>query len=305
MSIPTHISTRAGDIAFPAYIPVTTFGQKYPLDNLIRPYLPRLAPAVMVSMHYAKQMKEHPGLPVWIDSGGFASLFKNASIKERRGLGILELALPDSTEVTRPKDVLAFQEKHADLAFTLDFPIPPGMALQEAEKRQALSITNAIWALENKRRKDLPLYACIQGWDTNSIRKCAKAFASENFDGVAIGGMVPRAKQFEQVLQMIRAVREELPDKPIHVFGLGKPAFVQQLYDCGVQSVDSSAYVKMAASGKLWSQPDLVLKDASPMERMHLALCNLASVNPSTLNLSSSKFIFTTHQLLQRGRPDT
>jgi hypothetical protein len=34
------LSTRAGTIKFPAYIPVTTFGNKYQLDNLIRPYLP-------------------------------------------------------------------------------------------------------------------------------------------------------------------------------------------------------------------------------------------------------------------------
>lgn len=70
------LTTPSGTIRFPAYVPVTTFGGKYPLDALIQPYLPRLAQVVMVSHHYALQMKERPRLPLMIDSGGFAALFE-------------------------------------------------------------------------------------------------------------------------------------------------------------------------------------------------------------------------------------
>ena len=51
------LKTTKGEIPFPAYIPVTTYGSKYPLDKLIQPYLPRLAPAIMVSHYYAQEMK--------------------------------------------------------------------------------------------------------------------------------------------------------------------------------------------------------------------------------------------------------
>jgi hypothetical protein len=78
-----QLVTSHGVIPFPAYIPVTTFGNRYPLDNLVRPYLRRLASAVMVSYHYAQEIKEHPGLPLLIDSGGFASLFQDAVVKKR------------------------------------------------------------------------------------------------------------------------------------------------------------------------------------------------------------------------------
>ena len=81
--------TRKGEIPLPAYLPVTTFGQKYPLDNLVRPYLPRLAPAMMVSFHYAKQIEEPPPIPLFLDSGGFASLFENAAVKEQNGWGTI------------------------------------------------------------------------------------------------------------------------------------------------------------------------------------------------------------------------
>ena len=89
-AIPTQLNTPHGAIRLPAYVPVTTFGEKYPLDDLVRPYLPRLAPAVMVSFHYAQQMKERPSLPLLIDSGGFASLFQNAKVSVVGGLGVLE-----------------------------------------------------------------------------------------------------------------------------------------------------------------------------------------------------------------------
>jgi helicase len=72
---PRELVTRRGVIRFPAYVPVTTFGDKYPLDKLVQPYLPRLAQAVMVSFHYARQMSEPLRLPLLVDSGGFASLF--------------------------------------------------------------------------------------------------------------------------------------------------------------------------------------------------------------------------------------
>jgi helicase len=82
---PSQLNTVHGPISLPAYVPVTTFGTKYPLDDLVRPYLPRLAPAAMVSFYYAKKMKERPGLPLLIDSGGFASLFQNSRVIEVGG----------------------------------------------------------------------------------------------------------------------------------------------------------------------------------------------------------------------------
>ena len=128
----SELKTRSGSIEFPAYIPVTTFGDKYPLDGLLRPYLPQLASALMVSFHYAKQMAEKPNLPTLIDSGGFASLFKDVKLTQRRGLGMLERTTEAGIEQTHPRDVLELQEEKADVAFTLDFPIPPTTEAAEA-----------------------------------------------------------------------------------------------------------------------------------------------------------------------------
>lgn len=271
-----QLQTPSGTIRFPAYIPVTTFGNKYPLDGLIQPYLPRLAQAVMVSHYYALKMKKRPRLPVMIDSGGFAALFEGSRILKRDGLGVLEVNLGDEPEELTPWEVLEFQEEHADVAFTLDFPIPPGLDDKEAQLRQELTVANALWTLDNRRREEMLLFACIQGWDIKSFGQCAAAYASHLFDGIALGGMVPRAKDRVFVLSCIRAVRKMIPDLPLHVFGLGHPDFLEDLFSAGVDSVDSSAYVKAAADGKSWFDSEETVTDPSPTDRLRIALENLA-----------------------------
>ena len=281
------LQTRSGIVPFPAYVPVTTFGNKYPLDDLIRPYLPRLASAVMVSLHYAKQMDRRPSVPLMIDSGGFACLLNGTKLESRNGLGVLVRTNDDNVEKIHPSDVLDFQEENADIAFTLDFPIPPGTHVNEAKRRLELTIANAVWALNNRRRRDLILYACVQGWDIESYVECAQTYAHHDFDGIAIGGLVPRLRDRETFFRIVKAIRSTVPDKPIHVFGVGKPEIVSELFSLGVQSVDSSSYVKLAAEGKAWGRPGFHLHDASPVERLHLAIYNLANACQSPLPLSA------------------
>ena len=151
--IPTLIQTAHGPVRLPAYLPVTTFGEKYPLDDLVRPYLPRIAQAAMVSFHYAKQMKERPNLPLFIDSGGFASLFDKSAVQKVGELGVLQANNEGVQETLHPRDVLEFQERYADVAFTLDFPVPPSMGVREAQRRLKLTIANARWSLETEEER--------------------------------------------------------------------------------------------------------------------------------------------------------
>lgn len=291
-----NLRTPSGLITFPAYIPVTTFGKKYPLDGLIRPYLPRLAKAVMVSWHYAQQMDQRPRLPLLVDSGGFAALFEGSRVEEEGGLGVLYVRKADSEELEsiQPKAVLDFQEKIADVAFTLDFPIPPNLDEDEARRRHRLTITNALWAVQNRRRKEMPLYACLQAWDADSARIAAEAYAVAGFDGIAIGGLVPRATNQALIESIVRTVRDVIPELPLHIFGLGKPELTDWLFGLGIDSVDSSSYVKLAADGRLWGRQDFRINDPSPTDRLHLALCNLANATKSTLSLSASTLMFCT-----------
>lgn len=266
---------------------MTTFGKKYPLDELIRPYLRRLAPAIMVSYHYARQKNTPVRLPMMVDSGGFASLFANASVSEEAELGVITLTTDHGTERLDPSEVLDFQEQHADIGFTLDFPIPMGTEPGEAQLRQRLTIANAVWALANRRRRDLLLFGCIQGWDEASYLACAEGLAQHPFDGLAIGGLVPRAKDTALILRIVEDVRKVAGDKPVHVFGLGAPELARKLFRAGADSVDSSSYVKLAADGRSWGDPSSRITSPTATQRLHLALLNLATANGRVLPLGS------------------
>jgi tRNA-guanine family transglycosylase len=200
------------------------------------------------------------------------------------------LEIPPQAGIKRlhPTEVLDFQEAYADLAFTLDFPIPHKTDPSEAVRRQELTMANALWALNNRRRgAGLPLFACIQAWDEKSAGQCAAALAAYPFSGFAIGGLAPRARDVQLIEGMIEAVQNEIGDRPLHVFGLGKPELVSRLFKLGVDSVDSSSYVKLAAAGRLWEDPGFQLPDPTPTDRLHFALRNLAAATGSRIPLSA------------------
>jgi helicase len=226
-----------------------------------------------------------------VDSGGFASLFERARVVEINGLGAIEINVEEEVDRIEPREVLEFQERVADVAFTLDFPIPPGMEREEAERRLDLTIRNALWAAENRRRRDLPLYAVVQGLELEDYVRCADAFRTVRFDGIAIGGLVPRIRNERLIFDLISAVRAVQPMLPLHVFGLGKPSLVARLFKAGVDSVDSSAYVKLAAEGKIWGQEAAPPGALAPLDRMKIAILNLAIATGTGLPLSAHKLL--------------
>lgn len=238
------IGTSGGTLAFPAFIPVTTFGGKFPLDTLLQPYLAQMCSAVMVSHYYAQKMKKSPSAITFIDSGGFASLFTGATVEDLGDRFGIRTA-PDS--LLDPADVLAFQSRHAQLGATLDFIIPTDATEAEACQRQDQTARNAVWAVEHLEG-DLRLYASIQAWDANSAARITDQLAGHPFAGFALGGMVPRLSQPKTIFEIVAGIRRIDARRPLHVFGIGTPSLVKALFDHGVDSVDSSSFVRSAVS---------------------------------------------------------
>jgi helicase len=207
----------------------------------------------MVSYHYAKNMKvtERPRVPLFIDSGGFASLFKGSEMLK---MGKYVSIHTKEGDVVDPAEVLRFQMDKADIGATVDFIIPPGMVDKEARRRQQATICNALWAIKQPRREGFRLYASVQAWDAISAKRIMKKLTQHPFDGFALGGMVPRVRDPEKILEIVRAIREVEPYRPLHVFGIGQPALVKRLFREGVDSTDSSSYLKQAA-GRKWLSP--------------------------------------------------
>ena len=248
MKAQKQISTRSGTIESPAFLPVTTYGGKLPLAEIVRPYLDRLAPALMVSHFYAQGMKTHPKTPVFIDSGGFASIFKESSIVDQ---GETAAIRTKEGKLIDPRSVLEFQCKQADVGATLDFLIPPGMDDGDACLRQDLTIRNAKWAIQNGDRGQLALFASIQAWDHDSTTRIMEELAPLPFDGFALGGMMPRVKTPKVIFEIVEAIRKVDKERPLHVFGIGQPSLIKGLFSHGVDSADSSSYLKYAVGKRI------------------------------------------------------
>jgi len=251
MNQPAPAINRCEELRLPRFLPVTTFGGKFPIDEILRPYLSRFSSAIMVSHHYAQKMKGPSAPLTFIDSGGFASLFQGSSvemIQDRYCIRTSEETLLD------PAEVLSFQSLHAQFGATVDFIIPPDTTEEEARRRQQLTLHNALWAIEHLEG-DLNLYASIQAWDGASAETITDALAPHPFEGFALGGMVPRISKPKTIFDIISGIRRIDPHRPLHVFGIGTPQLIKALFEQGVDSVDSSSFVRSAVS-KRYLLPD-------------------------------------------------
>ena len=284
------IKTAHGDIKLPAFFPVTTFGDKYPLDKLVQPYLKRTNPCLMVSHYYAQKMKKRPDMPIFIDSGGFAGLFEGSTFKDYGDHA--SIVTKDGDEI-KPLDVLRFQEKNADLGATLDFIIPPKTELPEAQRRLDRTLTNAQFAIRHTTDTTFFLYASLQCWDPESARHAAKEYVRMGFKGIAIGGMVPRIRDPEYVKSIVSTVRKAAPKCAIHVFGIGSSKLIPTLLECGADSFDSSGYVRAAVGAREKTEALAGLHT-----NLYSAINNLSKINACfghSFTMPSAQ-MFTPHQ---------
>ena len=165
----------------------------------------------------------------------------------------------------------------------MDFIIPPGLDKEECIRRQNLTIKNALYAQKHNIVGDLILFASLQCWDEKSARHCARVYAEAGFAGIAIGGMVPRSKDKEYIINTVRAVCEEAPDCVIHVFGCGNVDLIPWLIEAGADSFDSSSYVRTAVN------------TAGMHSKLYAAITALSNINEV---FGNNAFIITNGKLL-------
>ena len=148
----------------------------------------------------------------------------------------------------KPERILEIQEKMgADIGSTLDYPI---QCKAICENNNVLrTIKNAKLALSLRKDLTMLLFASVNGYDPVVLRNAVKNLKNfGDFDGFAIGSLMPRYSNFRMLVDFILAVKLEAGDLPIHVYGLGSPLVTHLLIYLGVDSFDSSYFV--VASGK-------------------------------------------------------
>jgi tRNA-guanine family transglycosylase len=284
------------------FFPVITGAPQHRLDTLVRAHLPRYAPrlqGVLASAYYARRWGDaersrwrspaRDELALLIDSGGFVGAADaTVRVEETTAAGgapiaVLRVTRPEGEEAIHPDEVLALQGELADVGFPLDCFIAPDMPADETARRAVLTLANARYALQQrgKRFPHLRLFGVIQAQSPQSAAACARALTAmrddggRGFDGLAIGGLVPHARDLDYASGIVTAVRAEAPGLPIHVFGIGQPESIRRLVAAGATSSDSSAYARDAVRGRSWRWPEASIDDAALGESLMLALEHL------------------------------
>jgi len=164
---------------------------------------------------------------IFADSGGFD--FHNKEI-----------------DTTPAKTLETQRELGADIFGTVDAPLSRENRQVVNQQRISHSIDLALEA-SDAHDGDETLLASVHGYDPSTVQNSIRHLERYgDFDGYAVGSLVPIRTDYEKVTKIILAARRAT-DKHLHVYGLGGITYQPLLLYIGVDSFDSSAFVRSAA----------------------------------------------------------
>jgi 7-cyano-7-deazaguanine tRNA-ribosyltransferase len=157
----------------------------------------------------------------------------------------------------KASEIEKFQEKiGSDLPVILDVPVQPHDDYETAKEKVDLSIIRAKNNIE-RRTKNYCWIGPIHGSNyLDLLKQSTLEMSNLDFGVYAIGGLVKffLNYQFKQVLQILSVVKQNIiPNKPLHMFGLGLPQFFSLAIAFGCDLMDSAAYILYAKDDRYFS----------------------------------------------------
>lgn len=252
-----ELRLKNGKVQTPVFMPVGTHGT---VRGIPAHDLERSGSEIMLCNTYhlrvrpgLEQIKKLGGLhrfnswkrPILTDSGGF-QVFSLAEKRKMTEEGV-EFTNPRNGDriFLSPEKVIELQEGFgSDIMMVLD-ECPPATATEfEVKKAVELSSRWAERAQRARTRKDLALFAIIQGGSYPELRKQSlrELLEVENrirpWDGIAIGGMSvgEEKSKFIQTLYDFRGLLPE--DRARYLMGVGTPRDLVFAVACGVDMFD-------------------------------------------------------------------
>ncbi len=239
------LSTPHGGLETPVLFPVRNIGKRSS-DNTpeYTGEIPDLSTA-MVNARSIRQrepqwdriqdgqtLRSEMGVPqstiIFADSGGFD--FRSEEL-----------------DTTPEKSLETQQAIQADILGTVDVPLSRENRERENDRRVEENIERAI-AASDSYDGDALLFASVHGYDPETIRNGIRYLEKNGeFDGYALGSLVPIRTDYEKVTKLILAARRAT-DKHLHAYGLGGLVYQPLLLYCGVDSFDSSAFIRSAGN---------------------------------------------------------
>jgi len=194
----------------------------------------------MISKHGLRKYLGFDGI-ILVDSGGYM-FTKHKDIP-----------------VTPTRIVNLYEKWKPDIAVTLDHPITPELPENEVKKRLITTINNTKIMYETGNWKKITFMPVIHGYKESDLKfiisKLEKIGA---FDYYGIGSLVPllrplNEKNLKLAIRVIMKVRELLPDRNLHAFGIGGVGMMPLAFLAGADSTDSTVWIMSTAMKEILS----------------------------------------------------
>jgi len=204
--------------------------------------------------------------PILTDSGGF-QVYSLAQFRKVEEQGVIFRShLDGSLHTLTPELAIEVQEAlGSDIMMCLDTCIPWPASENEVAEATELTTRWALRSLAARSRKDLLLFAIIQGgmspeWRT---RSASGLLDPGGFDGYAIGGLSVGEPK-ELLLSTLECTRPLIPEKfPVYLMGVGTPEDLVEAVSRGVDLFDCVMPTRNARNGTLFTTfGQIVIKNA-------------------------------------------
>ncbi|MBD3229660.1 MAG: tRNA guanosine(15) transglycosylase TgtA, partial [Candidatus Lokiarchaeota archaeon] len=155
------------------------------------------------------------------------------------------------------QEIENFQEDiGSDFPVILDVPVQPDDEYIQAKEKIEKSLIRAQSNIKNRRREECWIGPIHGAKYSDLLRKSTKKMSELDFGIYAIGGLVKffLDYRFKQILNILLTVKKNIiPDKPLHMFGLGLPQFFSLAVACGCDLMDSAAYILYAKENRYFT----------------------------------------------------
>lgn len=239
------LRTQHGTVDTPVLFPVRNIGKRSS-DNT--PEYADSIPDFNTAMVNARSIKQR--------DAQWERLQDGASFREEMGVPESTVVFADSGgydfrsgEVdTSPKETLETQQAiNADIYGTVDVPLSRENRSAQNEQYVEENVDRALKA-SDLHDDDALLFASVHGHDPETIRNGLQYLDRHgDFDGYAVGSLVPIRTDYEKVISLIITARRST-DKHLHVYGLGGLVYQPLLLYLGVDSFDSTAFIRSAGN---------------------------------------------------------
>jgi 7-cyano-7-deazaguanine tRNA-ribosyltransferase len=157
-----------------------------------------------------------------------------------------------------PDEIEKFQEDiGSDFSVILDVPVQLTDNYENAKIKVLTTIERAKSNIKNRSNEKCHWFGPIHGGIFPDLLNLSiQEMKKLDFSVFAIGGLVKAFLEyrFDLTLQILLTVKKDIiPNRPIHMFGLGLPQFFSLAVACGCDIMDSAAYILFAKENRYFT----------------------------------------------------